>query len=49
MAPVAARAPLDVSASDARQARDRHSRSCADRAAGTGEPWLGLPEDSGRA
>ena len=49
LAPVAARAPLDVSASAARQACNRRWRPCADRAAGAGEPGLGLPPDPGRA
>jgi transposase InsO family protein len=39
LAPVAARAPLDVSASAARQARDRRWCSCTHCAARAGEPW----------
>jgi hypothetical protein len=49
LASIAARAPMDVSASVARQASDGRRRSCADLAAGAGEPGLGLPADPGRA
>ena len=43
----AARAPVDVSASAARQARNRRWGSCTDCAAGAGESGLGLPPDPG--
>jgi hypothetical protein len=48
LAPVANRAPVDVSAPSAGQACNGRRCSCGDFAAGAGEPRLGLLPDPGR-